>query len=129
MWRAGGRLGVDVVHTATSTLANGASHPATEQFIHNVGRHVFDRIDLSRSSRSRNGYATSPSEKEAGRAIVEHDAFHYEHQMPGGMISNLKSQLATLGICDKLPQFLRKRRACVAIWAIRLLSARSRNSS
>ena len=27
------KLGVDVVHTATSTLANGASHPATEDFI------------------------------------------------------------------------------------------------
>ena len=29
-------LGVDVVHTATSTLANGASHPATETFIDNI---------------------------------------------------------------------------------------------
>ncbi|MGA7390141.1 MAG: hypothetical protein WBW99_19735, partial [Pseudolabrys sp.] len=29
-----------------------------------------------------------------------------EHQMPGGMISNLKSQLASLGISDKLPQIL-----------------------
>ncbi len=26
-------LGVDVVHTATSTLANGASHPSTESFV------------------------------------------------------------------------------------------------
>ena len=26
-------LGVDVVHTATSVLANGASHPATEWFV------------------------------------------------------------------------------------------------
>jgi len=38
--------------------------------------------------------------------IVEHDAFHYEHQMPGGMISNLKSQLATLGISNRLPEIL-----------------------
>ncbi len=38
--------------------------------------------------------------------IVEHDSFHYEHQMPGGMISNLKSQLAPLGIEYKLPEIL-----------------------
>ena len=30
--------GADAVHTATSTLANGASHPSTEQFVHNVRR-------------------------------------------------------------------------------------------
>ena len=38
--------------------------------------------------------------------IDEHDAFHYEHQMPGGMVSNLKSQLATLGIAHRLPEVL-----------------------
>ena len=59
------------------------------------------------SSRSRNGYATSPHAKTSRSAhILEHDSFHYEHQMPGGMISNLKSQLATLGLSDKLPQIL-----------------------
>src|SRR5689334_9015733 len=36
------KLGVDVVHTATSTLANGASHPSTEQFVHNVSRQGFE---------------------------------------------------------------------------------------
>ena len=40
--------------------------------------------------------------------IVEHDAFHYEHQMPGGMVSNLKSQLATLGIEQRLPDILQE---------------------
>jgi oxaloacetate decarboxylase alpha subunit len=35
-------LGVDVVHTATSTLANGASHPATEQFVRNIGRSGYE---------------------------------------------------------------------------------------
>ena len=38
--------------------------------------------------------------------IVEYDAFHYEHQMPGGMVSNLKSQLAPLGIAHRLPEVL-----------------------
>src|SRR5439155_13605390 len=34
-------LGADVVHTATSTLANGASHPATENFVENARRKGF----------------------------------------------------------------------------------------
>jgi oxaloacetate decarboxylase alpha subunit len=50
-------------------------------------------------------YIAAREGKPVGR-IVEYDAFHYEHQMPGGMISNLKSQLAPLGIADRLPEVL-----------------------
>ena len=94
------KLGVDAVHTATSTLANGASHPATET-VHRQRRPprlLRPALIVKWSSRSRNGCATSPTRRRSRSAhIVEHDAFHYEHQMPGGMISNLKSQLATPG--------------------------------
>lgn len=101
-------LGVDVVHTATSTLANGASHPATEQFVHNVGRHGVEAcIDLApvHEAAERLRYIARREGKPLG-AIAEHDSFHYEHQMPGGMISNLKSQLATLGLEGRLPEIL-----------------------
>ena len=55
--------------------------------------------------RSQNGCATLPSAKDKPvGSIVEYDAFHYEHQMPGGMVSNLKSQLATIGISERLPR-------------------------
>jgi oxaloacetate decarboxylase alpha subunit len=101
-------LGVDVVHTATSALANGASHPATESFIDNIGRHGhatgIDR-KLIEQVAERLRYIAVREGKPLGK-IVEHDAFHYEHQMPGGMISNLRSQLATLGITGKLPEIL-----------------------
>ena len=41
-------LGVDVVHTATSTLANGASHPSTEWFTRNIRRSGFEvAVDLA----------------------------------------------------------------------------------
>jgi len=102
------KLGVDSVHTATSTLANGASHPSTEQFIHNVGRQGFATgvdLDVIKQVAEKLRYIAKREKKPLG-AIVEHDAFHYEHQMPGGMISNLKSQLASLGISDKLPLIL-----------------------
>ncbi len=50
-------------------------------------------------------YIARREDKPVG-AIAEFDAFHYEHQMPGGMVSNLKSQLAPLGIADRLPEVL-----------------------
>jgi oxaloacetate decarboxylase (Na+ extruding) subunit alpha len=101
-------LGVDVVHTATSTLANGASHPATETFAHNIARHGYDTgVDLAlvQQVAERLRYIARREGKPVGQ-IAEHDSFHYEHQMPGGMISNLRSQLATIGIEHKLPAIL-----------------------
>ncbi len=101
-------LGVEVVHTATSTLANGASHPATEVFVRNARRDGFEvPIDLApiEEVAERLRYIAKREGKPLGD-IVEYDAFHYEHQMPGGMISNLKSQLAPLGIADRLPEVL-----------------------
>jgi oxaloacetate decarboxylase (Na+ extruding) subunit alpha len=101
-------LGVDVVHTATSTLANGASHPATEAFVRNIARHGYETgVDLAlvEEAAERLRYIAHREGKPIGQ-IAEHDSFHYEHQMPGGMISNLKSQLAPLGIAHKLPEIL-----------------------
>ena len=37
---------------------------------------------------------------------VHYDAFHPMHQVPGGMISNFRFQLASLGKLDKLPEVL-----------------------
>jgi oxaloacetate decarboxylase alpha subunit len=101
-------LGIDVVHTATSTLANGASHPATESFVHNARRGGFTLpVDLDPVAEvaEQLHYIARRENKPVGQ-IAEHDAFHYEHQMPGGMVSNLKSQLATLGIAHRLPEVL-----------------------
>ena len=96
--------GVDAVHTATSTLANAASHPPTERFTRNIRRrgHAVD-IDLEPVERAadRLRYIASREDKPVG-GPVEYDEFHYHHQVPGGMISNLKSQLEPLGIVDKL---------------------------
>jgi oxaloacetate decarboxylase alpha subunit len=39
---------------------------------------------------------------------LEYDAFHPQHQVPGGMISNFRFQLANLGKLDKLPQVLQE---------------------
>lgn len=101
-------LGVDVVHTATSPLANGASHPATEWFVNNIRRMGYDTpVDLEpiEEVAERVRYIAKREDKPLGD-ILEYDEFHYEHQMPGGMISNLKSQLTPLGLAHRLPEVL-----------------------
>jgi oxaloacetate decarboxylase (Na+ extruding) subunit alpha len=100
--------GIDVVHTATSALANGASHPATEEFVANARRRGADvPLDLGPVAEAAERLRTiAEREGKPVGEIAAFDAFHYEHQMPGGMISNLKSQLATLGLEHRLREIL-----------------------
>ena len=100
--------GADAVHTATSTLANGASHPSTEQFVRNARRAGFEvGVDLGvvEDVADRLRFIAANEGKPVGE-IAPFDAFHYHHQVPGGMISNLKSQLAPLGIEHRLEEIL-----------------------
>lgn len=101
-------LGVDVVHTATSVLAHGASHPPTEWVAKNARRLGFT-VDLDEDGLAPVAehfrYVAAREGKQLGR-IAEYDPFHYEHQVPGGMISNLKSQLADLGLGHRLDEIL-----------------------
>jgi len=101
-------LGVDVVHTATSPLANGASHPSTEQFVANARRRGLDvGLDLAPVAEvaERLRYVAARDGRPLGQ-IAEYDAFMFEHQMPGGMISNLRAQLEGLGMQNRLGEIL-----------------------
>jgi oxaloacetate decarboxylase alpha subunit len=96
------------VHTATSPLANGASHPATESVARNLTRLGYEPgIDLAlvEAAAERLAYIAAREDRPIG-AIAEYDEFHYAHQMPGGMISNLRSQLKTIGIEHRLGEIL-----------------------
>ncbi|HET8576071.1 MAG TPA: pyruvate carboxylase subunit B [Methylomirabilota bacterium] len=102
------RLGVDVVHTAISPLAHGASHPPTEWLVRNARRMGFEVPVDAESLRPVADYLRYVAAREGkplGR-IAEYDPFHYEHQVPGGMISNLRTQLAELGIAHRLEEIL-----------------------
>jgi oxaloacetate decarboxylase alpha subunit len=100
--------GVDVVHTATSTLANGASHPPTELFTSNCRRrgHNVD-IDLAPVTEvaDRLAYIAEREDKPVGQPR-EYDEFHFHHQVAGGMISNLEAQLEPLGIVHRIDEIL-----------------------
>ena len=100
--------GVDTVHTATSTLANGASHPPTELFTRNCRRrgHEVD-IDLGpiEDVDQRLQFIAEHEDKPVGKPL-EYDEFHFHHQVAGGMISNLHHQLETVGLQDRIEEIL-----------------------
>ncbi len=100
--------GVDVVHTATSTLANAASHSPTELFTKNCRRRGHEvEIDLEPLSgvAERLEYIAEREGKPTGRPC-EYDEFHFHHQIPGGMVSNLEYQLGALGLANRLEEIL-----------------------
>lgn len=102
------RHGVDVVHTATSTLADGASHPATEEVTGNLRRLGYDvPVDLGLVAQvaDRLAFIAAREGKPTGAAL-DYDEFHFHHQVPGGMISNLEYQLSTFGMGDRLDDIL-----------------------
>ncbi len=102
------QAGVDVVHTATPPLANGASHPSTEWFVRSARRLGFEvDLDLEGLAPVADHFrAVAIREGKPFGQIAEYDPFHYEHQVPGGMISNLRSQLADLGLEHRLEEIL-----------------------
>jgi oxaloacetate decarboxylase alpha subunit len=100
--------GVEVVHTATSPLANGASHPPTELVARNVRRMGYD-VDLDLAPIEEAAELIRYIAEREGKPIGtpnEYDEFHYHHQVAGGMISNLKVQLATVGLEERIEEIL-----------------------
>jgi oxaloacetate decarboxylase (Na+ extruding) subunit alpha len=102
------KLGIPTVHTAVPPLANGPSQPSVLSVAHNarvLGYSVSVDEDLLRSVAER----LTAFAKQDGLPIgapLEHDAAQYIHQVPGGVISNLKYQLAELRIQDRLDEVL-----------------------
>ena len=108
------RLGVDLVDTSIAPLANGAAQPATQTMARNLRELGFSiPIDL-RVIDELGGWLRRIADQEGRPLGVPHayDAFHYEHQLPGGMLSNLKAQLASAGLAERFDAVLHE---CAAI--------------
>lgn len=100
--------GADVIHTATSTLANGTSHSPTERVTANLRRRGYGvAIDLEpiHEVAERLAYIAERESKPVG-APNEYDEFHFLHQCAGGMVSNLAYQLETMGLQGRLEEIL-----------------------
>lgn len=101
-------LGVDTVHTAISPLAHGPSQPPTEYVLKHAPR-MGRRATLDADGLEGIASHFRRVAKAAGKPLgepAEYDPFQYEHQVPGGMITNLRAQLAQLRIEHRLDAVL-----------------------
>jgi pyruvate/oxaloacetate carboxyltransferase len=100
--------GVTTLHTVISPLANGTSLPATETIVKNARRLGFSSDLDEEALAAVSSHFRKIAEKE-GLPIgvpMEYDLFHFEHQLPGGMMTNLTRQLREVGIQDRLNEIL-----------------------
>jgi oxaloacetate decarboxylase (Na+ extruding) subunit alpha len=95
-------------YTAAEPLANGASLPATEEIAQRAERLGYETgLDLGALA-AVSGYFDWLCEREGKPRgqVATYDPALYEHQVPGGMISNLKSQLRMMHMEARLPEIL-----------------------
>jgi oxaloacetate decarboxylase alpha subunit len=102
------RLGITSINTAIPPLADGSSNPSLFNVAMNARAlgyrtHVDEQV-----LKPVRDYLTAVARREnlpIGKPL-EYDAAHPRHQVPGGMISNFRFQLANLGKLDRLPAVL-----------------------
>jgi oxaloacetate decarboxylase alpha subunit len=100
--------GIRVLHAAVPPLADGDSQPSVFELVHNLsarGYRVDVDLDRLRPVSEHLEEVRRREDLPAGAPRV-FDAAVYEHQVPGGMISNLRFQLRGLGMEDRLPETL-----------------------
>ncbi len=104
------KLGVQTVHTAVSPLANGPSQPSADNILENLHHLGFSSSLDENALRDVTDYFRYVAKRE-GFPIgipVEHDLAQYEHQVPGGMMSNYVAELDRRGLEDCLPELLQE---------------------
>jgi oxaloacetate decarboxylase alpha subunit len=102
------KLGVDQLHASIAPLASGPAQPSVQLTNKNLAvlgyrtdlnmDLVQDVSDYLYELAHREGFPIQPPQ--------EYEAFHYKHQMPGGMIENWKFQLRQAGILDRFDEIL-----------------------
>jgi pyruvate/oxaloacetate carboxyltransferase len=100
--------GVTTLHTAVAPLANGTSLPAIETILRNARRLGYES-DLNEDALAAvSEHFRSIAEKESLPVGVprEYDLFYFDHQVPGGMMTNLTRQLRELGMEHRLSELL-----------------------
>ena len=101
-------FGVSVLHTAVRPMANGPSVPSIEIMSRNVEMmgHTHD-IDVSRLPPVADHFERVG--KAAGYLVNQHfeyDVTALRHQIPGGMMGTLRTQLVQQNMLDRMPDVL-----------------------
>jgi oxaloacetate decarboxylase alpha subunit len=102
------KLGITALHTAVPPLANGSSQPSLLNVARNLRALGFSAFVNDEEVKPVEEHFTAVA-KAQGLAIgrpFAYDEAQYLHQVPGGVISNLRHQLRLLGKEDKLPETL-----------------------
>ncbi|MDH3442366.1 MAG: biotin carboxyl carrier protein [Deltaproteobacteria bacterium] len=102
------KLGVSILHTAIPPLANGSSQPSIFNLAANAQALGFTPlVDLEAVEPvARHFTYVARRDGHPHGAPREYDHAQYLHQVPGGMISNLRHQLRTLGMENRLEAVL-----------------------
>jgi oxaloacetate decarboxylase alpha subunit len=102
------KLGIRIVNTALPPLADGPSNPSLFNVAKNLrvlGYKTLIDEDLVKPVSDHFTYIAKREGFPIG-APVEYDYSQYQHQIPGGMISNLRHQLRKVGMEQKIDQAL-----------------------
>jgi len=100
--------GINIVHTAVSTVANGVSMPSTEMTVDNMRRLGHEvAIDDSRLAEVAEHFgAVADDEGYPRGAPVEYSMAAIQQQFPGGMMGTLREQLQRVDMVERLPEVL-----------------------
>jgi oxaloacetate decarboxylase (Na+ extruding) subunit alpha len=102
------KLGIKIVNTALPPLADGSSNPSLFNVAKNLralGYQTSIDEDLLRPVSDHFTYIAKREGLPIG-APLEYDHAQFQHQVPGGMISNLRFQLRKVGLENKIDQAL-----------------------
>ncbi len=102
------RLGIETLHTAIPPLANGSSNPSLFNMIVNLRAVGYLPVVDESALRPISDHLASIAKRERLPLGVplEYDYAQFLHQVPGGVISNLKYQLAQLRMEARLAEVL-----------------------
>ena len=108
VYREAIRLGVDTVHTAIPPLADGTSQPSIFDVLKDLRSdgHQAHVRDETLQEISGILHDLARTESRSPGAPQSYDPSYYEHQVPGGMVSTLKRQLAEAGMTDRLGEVM-----------------------
>jgi oxaloacetate decarboxylase alpha subunit len=102
------RLGIKIVNTALPPLSDGSSNPSLFNVAKNLRALGYQTLIDEELLKPVSEHFTRIAKRE-GFPIgepLEYDYTQYQHQVPGGMISNLRHQLRKVGLEHKIDQAL-----------------------